>query len=360
MVNGNVNLNDLVLSVNGQPWQEDQKELGFELEVLAFGNVQAGSPYKGFDSAHIYTVMTENGRATEDWIEDGIKNRWREGIRNRAADFQNRAEIRTDKDGWEELYVDGTRNMFNGDRLRIEGISSAPGNNGITFYLSPEKFATHDYVKTLRLPKQYQANLHTINGIVITSDGYTISGIRTNLVDQSGEEHILPLGFIDPVPIPKPGQTDNPTDVALARFFRDFTLPGDYVPELPENTAQRRFQRDLAIEGDYSQIFKAPPRLIGVVYNSLRNKDMTASIVMETNIPSEAFAVGQDRKAYELILTPTDQDSLAVKIAELARRPERSSGHLRGDLALLSGYLYGADGFRDTMSQAARFVARYQ
>ena len=362
MVRGTPDLNTVVLSAEGQDWQEDQKLLGFELEALTFGFVHPGSQYKGFEADHIYSVLTANSRLSEDWIEDGIKNKWREGIQNNQKNFGDRAEIRIE-DGWETLYVDGERRFFNGQRPRFESISRTRNGEGIIFQLSADTYAAHDFLKTTILPKQYQARLHTMNGIVLTSDGYTISGIRSGLVDQSGEEHILPAGFINPIPLPKTDEAaDNPIKTALERFYKEFTINAPYASELPTTAAQRVIGRELAVNGDYKieNMLTASPRLIGIVDNSYRNKDITASIILETNAPSSAFSPGPARESYDLIFTPTDHDSLTRKIATLATSPEKSSGHLRGDLALLIGYLYGADGFREGMSQAAKYVARFK
>ena len=114
-------------------------------------------------------IQTKNTRKTNEAIEQRIMIHWK-------TDRQN--------------------HVFDGDRARFEGFQYNEKSQDLKILYSHEKYRTYFYTAETALQRPYQAELLSINGVIITKDNLVPIGLRTVETNQKGIWHIVPAGYM--------------------------------------------------------------------------------------------------------------------------------------------------------------------
>ncbi|MEK6967505.1 MAG: hypothetical protein AABX51_02645 [Nanoarchaeota archaeon] len=338
------NIETLVIASNVEEWQLHQEALGFEIEVAALNGIAEDG---------IFYQKVPNSRLKDKWTEENIRKNWASTMQKAYDGLRSQGVVLGEFNGWPAVYsTEGKPIRFNGDRLRVEGFTSMP-NGGLQFLLSDETYAAHDFLRNTQKPKAWQGNLHTINGIVLTSDNYFTTGWRRAHVTDQQVEHIIPAGFIDARILPKPEDfAESPQEAVYRKFFEEFGMIGTHYGEKPVSAAVREFGEELiSPEGI---VDRAAIKLIGVVYNSYNNHDYTCTMIIPVNAARDQITLPEAQLSEHsgINFTATDYDSLVSKLFEMSMMRDATSGHARGDIALLIGHLHGPDAFKEAIKEA--------
>jgi hypothetical protein len=273
----------------------DQKELegflGFGTEFFFLG---------GLPKERIRMEYRKNSRVTSTAIEEKIGRHWRD---NRPP------------------------GAFDGDRARFEGAHYDKGLGELTIFFSHEKYRTYSFLEGFNLPRTYQARLFSVNGVVITKDNKIPIGLRkAESTNQGRMWHIVPAGFVD-MSLPDQGQMSEEKE-NLQKWHC----------ELPHVAALRELSEELSMPSE--QIDTSKMSLVGIVYNSMRNFDCAATIIIPSGCDSSEIDLrGEEHENLRFI--DTTYDGLRQELLKMSRYPNTGSGHLRGDIALVIGHLYG-------------------
>ena len=322
-------------------WVFYQETLGFQIPVL--------SP-NGIPMDKIYSQKVPNSRSTSPEIEKSIRLNWQKHIGNRVKDLQHLNARVGDYNGWSAAFIEGKDEPleFNGDRLRVEGFNLVGG--GLEIYLSDDSFAAHAYLRGKNLDKKFQANLYTINGLVVTSDNYLITGMR-GITTAQPNRTVIPAGFVDAKRLPLSTDLEvakNLKDGALVHLLRELEFRGKLFPENMGHAATREFGEELKMK--YWAESRLSPdevikrgliktekmKLLGMVYNSFKNKDYDCCIIMPVEARSGQIELPEESgEHFAIDFIPINQERLLQELIETSKIKDRTSGHLRGDIALL-------------------------
>ena len=282
--------------------------LGFEVEFLSL---------TGLSPDRVHMVQTKNTRRTDETLEQNIGLYWEKNKRN---------------------YV------FDGDRARYERICYDEKVDRLEICFSHEKYRTYFYTADAALRKPYQAQLLSINGVVVTRDNLIPIGFRTAKTNQKGIWHIVPAGYIDVKPI------DNEVTST-----KKSGLPELWSSETPYIAAERELHEELLVpEGCYST---SKMRLIGIVFNYSREYDTTICIVIPVDCASGEIGLRGDEHE-SLRFLKTSLNDMRGELIQLSRNQSTNSGHLRGDIALTIAYLYGYSEYVKAIASASRGASR--
>lgn len=238
-------------------------------------------------------------------------------------------------EAWRET-VEKNPNAFDAPRARYEGSIFDSETGELIIRYSELNYRTHAYMRNTVFPKHMQANLWTINGVVLTSDNKIAIGIRNpEETDQGGINHIVPAGFVDMMSTEEGLLAEEPYRAAVRKLLDEITFPGNLYSETPHDSSERELVEELDVSSD---ILMEPSRLLAIVYNSRKNFDFTATMLLKVAEPSSELRLrGKEHEGLYFI----DATTLAIEseLKDLALVPELNSGHLRGDLAAMIAYI---------------------
>jgi len=305
-------------------YKESEQILGFQMEGL----FPTGVP-----SEKVRMVKTENTRKTNLELDKKIKKYW------------------------ENFKSEGS---FDGDRARFEGFIYNTERGSLQINYSEEKYSTHFFMRNTIYPKPYQAQLFSINGIVLSSDMKIPIGVRNpKTTDQGKIYHIVPAGFTDVFKIVKPEKTpvtkeaEEVYETTLRKFMDEIYIQGNIFSESPHKAAARELDEELEIN-EKSTIKNM--KVIGIIYNSRKNFDTTTSVLIPLDVDSSEINLKGDEHT-ELEFLDTSKHALEEKLTEFSLEPESNSGHLRGDIAALIAHLYGEQAYINSVDKVAEEVA---
>jgi len=285
-----------------------ERFLGFETKAIF---------PQGLSSEKVQMVQTKNTRKTDIMIEKGIRTYWKKNSQH---------------------------NMFDGDRARYEGICYDEKRHELGIFYSHEKYKTYFYTANMNLSRSYQAELLSINGVVITKDNLIPIGLRTAQTNHMGIWHIVPAGYID---------IERAVDDA-ARKERP-TLPEVWSSETPYAATERELQEELAIPKECVDASKM--KLIGVVFNYNRDYDTTVCVAVPVDCHSSEIALrGEEHQTMRFL--KTSLNDLKEELIQLSKDRSTSSGHLRGDIALTIAHLYGCSQYVKTLESVAKEASK--
>lgn len=305
----------------------NENYLGFELDFFSA---------EGWPAQDIEMHETRNTRLIDQDIEQMIAHRWAEIV--------------------------AANNAFESPRARYEGCIQDSDTGKLHVFWSEDNYKNHSVLRELRLPRQYQANLYTINGIPYTSDRKIPLVVRNpNATDQGRIRHIVPAGFCDIISTNTHLEAEGVDQAAVRNLLQKLRYSG-IRPEDPYEATGRELEEELS----YNNQGSFPPEvfdisnmlLLGVVYNSRKNFDYAASVFIPLNADSgEIVLNGNENSVIEWI--DTDYQDLSRLLYELALSPETNSGHLRGDITLLISHLYGEEACKQAVEKTLLDVAKY-
>src|SRR3989344_5514822 len=258
-------------------WVFYQETLGFQIPVL--------SP-NGIPMDKIYSQKVPNSRSTSPEIEKSIRLNWQKHIGNRVKDLQHLNARVGDYNGWSAVFIEGKDEPleFNGDRLRVEGFNLVGG--GLEIYLSDDSFAAHAYLRGKNLK-----------------------------------------------------------DGALVHLLRELEFRGKLFPENMGHAATREFGEELKMK--YWAESRLSPdevikrgliktekmKLLGMVYNSFKNKYYDCCIIMPVEARSGQIELPEESgEHFAIDFIPINQERLLQELIETSKIKDRTSGHLRGDI----------------------------
>lgn len=272
--------------------------VGFETEILL---------PEGLPAEKVTMIQTKNTRKTDTNLERKIGNSWQ----------QNKQ-----------------LNMFDGNRARYEGVCFDGIKRDLKIFYSHEKYRTYFYTADADLPRPYQAELLSINGVVITRDSSIPLGLRTRETNQNGIWHVVPAGYID---IESPNCAAEEDISALKNVWRS---------ETPYAATERELHEELSIPRECVDVSRM--RVVGILFNYNRNYDTTICVMVPVNCHSSEIALkGEEHESIRFL--KTSLDDLKEELIQLSKDPSTSSGHLRGDIALTIAHLYGYPEFVKTL-----------
>ena len=291
--------------------------LGFETDIIFFD---------GLPAQNVSYVPTQTTRKTTPYTNLFIKNHWGEITKKNPQ-------------------------VFDAPKVRFEGSMYNQDENTLFILWSEDRYSTHAAMRDTILPKAYQANLFTINGIPLTSDNKIPIVVRNpKKTDQGRIKHITPAGFVN---LKKLGgsQPESVEDTISRKLLDELQLPILYAMENPYKATERELHEELKHATDFSaNVFKPERmRILGIVYNYKKNFDYTATVLIPLDATSSEISLKGEEHEDEIDWTSTTLDSLRTTLYELAIAPETNSGHLRGDIALLTGHLYGKKAYLQTL-----------
>lgn len=272
--------------------------------------------------------FTSNSRKTDSEIESFIKNRWKE--------IEEKSQFKA----------------FDAPRARYEGYILSHGD-ALTVLWSEGKYSDHAVLRETILSQDYQAELFTINGILLTSDGkFPIAVRNPKQTDQGKIKLVAPAGFINLKHDGKKIETVKEAD--------DRGLWGKLEIESIYDAATRELSEELEHKDSTKRIEYVPNgvRLLGIVYNSKKNFDWENAVLIPTSVTSDKIKL-KGAEHVELEWTNSDLDTLKTTLFELAKYPDSNSGHLRGDVALLAAYLNGMDKYKELLLDVLKEVSIY-
>lgn len=279
--------------------------LGFETEMIFF---------EGLPAKDIRYIPVPNTRKTIPYTSQLIKNRWEE-------------------------IKDKNPNAFDAPRARYEGSYYDQDTKVLHVLWSEDRYSTHAAIRETILPKAYQANLFTINGIPITADEKIPIAVRNpKTTDQGRIKHITPAGFIDLRKLGGELKPESVEEAVTRKLLDELQLPSNYSMETPYGTTEKELHQELT----FPETAFNPDRMriLGIVYNYRKNFDYEAAVLIPLDATSSEITL-RGKEHDELEWINTSLDSLKSTLYELAIAPETNSGHLRGDIALSIGHRYG-------------------
>lgn len=291
-----------------QKYKHAEHALGFETEFLC---------PEGLSPDKIQMLQTKNTRKTNQIIQERIMEYWQERRQN---------------------------NMFDGDRARFEGVQYEDRSRQLRIFYSHEKYRTYFFTGNTTLPKPYQAQLFSINGVVITKDNAIPIGLRKPETTNQGRLwHVIPAGYIDVNPtLDEPTRTSTPG------------LPECWYSETPHATTERELHEELTVPEGAFNVSKM--RLVGIVYNYHVNYDTTASMVGPIECDSSEIGLRGDEHE-RIRFVKASLKNLKEESIQLAQEPSTNSGHLRGDIALTIAHLYGFSEYIKTLKTVSMEIS---
>jgi len=215
----------------------------------------------------------------------------------------------------------------------------------------------HATLRETVLPKSYQANLFTINGIPFPRDEkIPILWRDPKTTDQGRIRHIAPAGFIDVYSIKDKLVPESVEKATIRNLLRELSFPGsNYMENLFDTTG-----RELGGELYFPKGAFIPEtmKVLGIVYNHKKNFDYMASVLIPLDCESTEIKVKGNEHEDHIDWVNSNLESLKSTLFELAFAPETNSGHLRGDVALLIGHLYGMKEYKKTLEECVLEISK--
>jgi ADP-ribose pyrophosphatase YjhB (NUDIX family) len=318
-----------VLSTPSYRYQE--RLLGYETDLVCIGGIPAN---------RVNMVKVSNTRKTDKYIDKMIEEGWTEEKR-RYPNAEDKPRAR---------YEEG---FFDIDKGRLH------------IMWSDDRYKNHAALRHTILPKPYQANLFTINGVPLTENHKIPIAVRNpEATDQGRIRHIVPAGFVDVREIDKELRSEDVSEATIRKLFDEL----DYSPSLPESpyaAAGRELFEELRYggveEGFPPGVFNPEDmRILGIVYNHSKNFDYTATVLIPLKAkPEDIKLEGKEHEALEWVDTE-DIFTLKGVLFRLAVAPETNSGHLRGDVALTIGHVHGEKAYNSVLEEVTLKLAGYQ
>lgn len=317
-----------VLSTPGYRYQE--RLLGYETDLVCIEGIPANM---------VNMVKVPNTRKVDKYVDKIIEEGWtEEKLRHPNAEDNPRAR-------YEGRIFDNNTGM-----LRI--------------LWSDDSYKNHAVLRHTILPKSYQANLFTINGVPLTANHKIPIAVRNpEATDQGRKKHTVPGGFVDVRQIDKELRSEDVSEATIRKLFDEL----GYSPSLPESphiATKRELFEELRYrnieEGFPPEVFNPEDmRILGIVYNHFNNFDYTATVLIPLNAkPEDIKLEGEEHD--EIGWVDTDIFSLKNVLFELAVAPETNSGHLRGDVALAIGHLHGEKAYNSVLEEVTLRLAKYR
>lgn len=281
-------------------WQEHF--LGYETDIIC---------PKGITADQIIVQEVHNRRKTSPALESLIQGKWDEILKKHP-------------------------NAFNGKRARYEGSFFVQGY--LVLQWSHEQYKTHAGINDTGLPRPYQANILGINGIPLTEDNKIPIVTRNPKTTNQGRiRHIVPAGMVDIIM----GSRQKPCIETL------------------HAATEREFREELNSCADGTAAFNPENmKLLGIVYNSFKNFDYVGAILVPLKTSSGNITLkGDEHEQMEWV--SAELKELKELLLELSSAPETNSGHLRGNIALLIGHLYGKDAYTETIDETIMKLKKY-
>jgi hypothetical protein len=292
--------------------------LGFETDTISI---------EGIPATKINLIKVPNTREIDNSIELMIEKRWSK--------------------------LENENNAFDNPRARFEGSYQDNETGELFIKWSDERYKNHAILKETNLPKPYQANPFTINGIPYTTDKkIPIVNRNPNRSDQGAIRHIAPAGFIDIHEIDK---LKNKTieQNTIKYIVKELNYSNTYK-ESPHEATKRELSEELQYKSNVefpTEIFNPNDmKCLGIIYNSYKNFDYTASILIPLNTDSKNISLKGDEHVGEIEWYNTGYEELSDQLYKLAKNPNNNSGHLRGDIALTIGHLHGPQAYKQALN----------
>ncbi len=285
-------------------YRDSEQRLGY-LTDMVFINGDFGLPLDRIAMARI-----PNSRKIDPDLENRIKTQWL-------------AEIGKNP------------NAHDAPRARFEGSMYDTSTGRLLVHWSEERYSTHNSARNFNVGKAYQANLWTINTIILPKDERLPIGLRNSATtDQGPIKHLTAVGFVDLKKTPVYG--------------KDGTVVSEmYEVESVADAVSRRLHDEWIVpEGAFDP---SRMRLMGIVYNSHKNFDYDAAVLVPLECYSEQLKSKQlksenPKGKYDAIeFADMSKSSLSSLLYEFALTPDTNSGHMRGDIALAIGALRGGE-----------------
>jgi hypothetical protein len=314
----------------GPAFAYNERLLGFETEYRFFEG--------GLPASAITFSKTKNTRKTEPYINQFIQAEWNKVV--------------------EKAKATGGK-AFDAPRARYEGSMFDHQNQHLTVLWSEDRYSTHGAIRGTILPREYQANLFTINGIPLPKDGVVPILLRNpNATDQGRIEHIAPAGFINLKGSKGPIVPEGIDEAVTRLLFNELHIPdGPYYLESPHEATKRELNEE--IEYPVAAYVPEDMSVIGIAYNYRKNFDYEAAVVIPLNCDSsEIKPKGKEHEKDALRWVSTSRESLKNTLFELSFAPDNNSGHLRADVALLIGHLYGAREYENALNEVVLELAK--
>jgi len=316
-------------SIFQQPmYRYDENLLGFETDLIFF---------EGIPASNVVYHKVPNTRRETPYIRRLIESRWQEIVK---------------RNPW----------AYDSPRARYEGATFDNDTRTLQIFWSEERYSTHAVMRETIFPRSYQANLFTINGILLTRDGYIPIAVRNpRRTDQGRILHITPAGFIDLKKVGTRFVPERVDEATLRKLLDELNFIGVHIMESPYDATLREMKEELKRKKPEGEIPFDPNKMsiIAIIYNSRKNFDYTAAVLIPVNLSHEEITLrGEEHE--ELKWVRTSLDSLKTTLFELAIAPETNSGHLRGDIACLIGYLYGVEEYKKTLEEIVMEINFYE
>ena len=280
--------------------------LGFEIDFIF---------PEGLPPGKVDMIQTENSRKTDKVIEHKIKHHWEKNKQPR---------------------------MFNGDRARYEGKRYDEKSCKLNIFYSHERYMTYFYTADKGLPRSYQADLLSINGVVITKDNLIPVGLRGVETNQAKIWHIVPAGYIDVNLVDAKAKVGMPT------------LSEAWHSETPYVATERELHEELSLPMESVDTNRM--RVVGIIFNYHTNFDTTISVIVPVDCDSSEIALkGSEHETLRFL--KVSLSDLKEQLIELSLDLSRNSGHLRGDIALTIAYLYGYSEYCKTLKSVQKEIS---
>ncbi len=296
----------LVLGENAQTpvYRGAERTLGYTTDMIFINDG------RGLSLDKVSMARIPNSRKTDPDIETRIAAQWAEETRKNP-------------------------NAYDSPRARFEGAMLDTQTGRLLVHWSQENYSTHNSVRNLRVGPPYQANLWTVNAILLPADQKLPIGLRNSeTTDQGPIKHLTPVGFVDMKRKPVYDANGSVTGEIMD------------VESIADAVARRLHDEWDVPHGAFDP---SKMRLMGIVYNSLRNFDYDAAVLVPLDCYSGQLISKQLRgknpkgKYDGVELVSMDKSSLGSLLYEFALTPEKSSGHMRGDIALTIAALHGGE-----------------
>jgi len=314
-------------------YRHQENMLGFETDLITLDGIPA---------SNVYMEKVPNTRKTDEYVEVLIERRWAEISKNPNA-----------KDN---------------PRARFEGSFYDNDTGMLHIRWSDDRYKNHATLRETRLPKPYQAALFTINGIPHTKDEKIPIVVRNpKTTDQGRIRHIAPAGFIDVEEVDEKLRAENVSDATVRKLFDELGYSASSYSESPHHATGRELFEELQYgEKEYEkgeptfppEVFNPKDmRVLGIVYNSLKNFDYTASVLIPLSADSNRVHLkGGEHEEIEWV--GTNYEGLRELLLDLSISPETNSGHLRGNVALTIGHLHGETAYTEALEYVTLEIAK--
>jgi hypothetical protein len=304
-------------------YRRNEQILGYETDMIFSA---------GLFAQNVQYIKVQSTRKTTPYINQFIMTRWNE-VKSKNPQ------------------------AFDAPRARFEGSFYDESTKLLKILWSDAIYSMHAALRDTILPKPYQANLFTINGIPFPKDEkIPIFWRNPKKTDQGRIKHISPAGFIDVHNIKDKLVPETVEEATIRNLLRELSFPGSNYMETPFDTTDRELGEELSVpEG----VFKAEDmKILGIVYNFRRNFDYTSSVLIPLDCESTEIKVKGDEHEEGIDWVNANLETLKSTLFELAMAPETNSGHLRGDVALMICHLFGKEKYEEVLEESVLEISK--